>query len=199
MKIPFDIKYRPQIESGEYKVVTRDNDPVRIICWNASSPQPIIGLVYDSNEKCETVGTFCDNGSWRLGDKDSVFDLFILIPDPELTEFEKGIKRGFLCAGLEDVPTGIIKDTAQELLAIAKKELCKECAANLDGYVRGRLDALKEMDKVCKHEGPTTSAYWPPCLYGGECSNPFHDCINCHRQSTVGIAGTSATKLEGKE
>lgn len=24
MKIPFDIKYRPQIESGEYKVETKD-------------------------------------------------------------------------------------------------------------------------------------------------------------------------------
>lgn len=48
MKIPFDIKYRPQIESGEYKVETRDGlHSVRIICWDAAGSQrdnDIIGL-----------------------------------------------------------------------------------------------------------------------------------------------------------
>lgn len=205
MRKQFDIKYRPQIESGEYKVVTRDNATVRIICWDANAEQPIVGLVYDSDEKCETIGKFCDNGRyWILGGRTSPFDLFIITQEPELTEFEKGIKRGFLCAGLEDVPTGIIKDTAKELLAIAKRELCKGCAANLKGYIKGRQDALKEMEenRVYKYEGPTIPAFWPPCHYGGECTNPFHDCINCHRQSTDGIStttGTSAAKVESHE
>lgn len=45
-KIPFSIDYRPQIESGEYKVETRDDRPVRIICWDASYEDlPIVGLI----------------------------------------------------------------------------------------------------------------------------------------------------------
>ena len=92
---------------------------------------------------------------------------------------------------------------AAELLELAKKELCKDCAANLEGYIKGRQDALKEMEenRVYKHEGPTIPAFWPPCHYGGECTNPFRDCLNCPRQ-TIGInttTGTSAAKAEGKE
>ena len=201
MKIPFDIKFRPQIESGEYKVVTRDNTPVRIICWDANCPQQIVGLVHDNDTMCDTVELFCDNGRyWRLEGRHSDFDLFVLTLEPELTEFEKGIKRGFLCAGLEDVPTGIIKDTARELLAIAKKELCNGCAYNLEGYIKGRQDALKEMEEniVYKHEGPATPIYYP-CPYGTACTNPFHDCINCHMRNT-GVStttGTSTAKVEG--
>ncbi len=48
MKIPFDIKYRPQIETGEYEVETQDGlHSVRIICWDAAGSQrdnDIIGL-----------------------------------------------------------------------------------------------------------------------------------------------------------
>lgn len=166
MKIQFDIKYRPQIESGEYKVVTRNNAPVRIICWDAHAEQPIVGLVYDGNE---TVGMFCDNGRfWQLKDSTSLLDLFIITPEPELTEFEKGIKRGFLCAGLEDVHTGIIKDTAEELLKLAKKELCKDCP--------------KKQCNDYRYKGPGIQTYFPPCFNGGPCTNPFYDCINCPHQ-----------------
>ena len=33
-KIPFSIAYRPQVESGEYKVVTREDCPIDIIKWD---------------------------------------------------------------------------------------------------------------------------------------------------------------------
>ena len=212
MKIPFDIKYRPQIESGEYKVETRNGLPVRIICWDRLAKKhnndDLNLCVLIPDDGGEDVYYYDRSGKRWVHNDD--FDLFIVTPEEELTEFEKGIKRGFLCAGLEDVPMGIIKETAKELLGIAKKELCKVCAANLEGYMKGRQDALKEMkeNRVYKHEGPTIPApvpapvpvFWPPCHYGGECTNPFHDCINCHRQSTDGIStttGTSTAKVEG--
>ena len=48
-KIPFDIKYRDKIESGEYKVVDNDNHNIRIICWDKKSERKygyhIVGLV----------------------------------------------------------------------------------------------------------------------------------------------------------
>lgn len=34
MKIPFDVKFRPQIDSGEYKVETEEGSPARMLCWS---------------------------------------------------------------------------------------------------------------------------------------------------------------------
>ena len=46
--IPFDLKYRPEIESGECKLVTRAGYPARIVCWDAKGDWPIMAL-YDEN------------------------------------------------------------------------------------------------------------------------------------------------------
>lgn len=188
MKIPFDIKYRPQIESGEYKVETRNGLPVRIICWDRLAKKhnndDLNLCVLIPDDGGEAVYYYDRSGKRWVPNDD--FDLFIVTPEEELTEFEKGIKRGFLCAGLEDVPTGIIKDTAKELLELTKKELCKDCP-----------------EKRCndyRYEGPTPHTWFPSCYHGGPCTNPMHDCINCPRQSTDGIStttGTSTAKVEG--
>ena len=68
-KIPFDIKYRPQIESGEYKVETRDGKPVRIICWDKKIIQtyenliPLLFIYFcqnaDVNMLCVVILTGC--------------------------------------------------------------------------------------------------------------------------------------------
>lgn len=43
--VPFDLKYKDKIESGEYLVATREGNPVRIVCWDKLDPDyPIIGL-----------------------------------------------------------------------------------------------------------------------------------------------------------
>ena len=43
--VPFDLKYKDKIESGEYLVTTRGGNPVRIACWDKLDPDyPIIGL-----------------------------------------------------------------------------------------------------------------------------------------------------------
>ena len=92
-KIPFDIKYRPQIESGEYKVESRDGRPVRIICWDKKdypdireSHTPIIYLLL-SKCGCEHV-MCCDfNGMYPDGLKRDC-DLFIITPEPEMKESE---------------------------------------------------------------------------------------------------------------
>ncbi len=197
MKIPFDVKYRPQIESGEYQVTNSICEAVRVICWDAdiiSTPscgkKPIISLQHGMDNH-EVVVHHLDNGK-VFKSEDTLADLFILTPEPELTEFERGIKRGFLCAGLEDVPTGIIKDTAQDLLTIAKKELCNDCV----------LKAMEEI-RVYKYEGPVIPAFWSSCYYGGPCTNPHFDCINCPRRSIQvsfnTSTGTSAAKEENEK
>ena len=76
-KIPFDIKYRDKIESGEYKVVTRADKPVDIIDWGYGGMKAIIccnsegpWMVwqngrYFENENCES-----DNDLFLMADEE---------------------------------------------------------------------------------------------------------------------------------
>lgn len=118
---------------------------------------------------------------------DNPNNLFTVIPEAELTELERAIKRGMLCAGLEGVSTTIIKETAKEV----KDIICKGCTVGLDQYWKGREDARKEYEKSYTFHYPT---YEPPCHHGGICTNPFKDCINCPRTGGgIGISTTSGT------
>jgi len=51
MIIPFNIKYRPQIESGEYKVRTASGKPARVVCWDYKSQfeEPIYVFITTSD------------------------------------------------------------------------------------------------------------------------------------------------------
>ena len=100
-KIPFNIMYRPEIESGRYKaVVGEDNIPARIICWDARSANAInvVALVQSqSGNGAENILRYNPDGSLisdsaRVGRK----DLFILTDEPELEEleeFEMGVRE----------------------------------------------------------------------------------------------------------
>jgi hypothetical protein len=206
MKVPFDIKYKPQIESGEYKVVTGDDRLVRIISWDKriyGGRYEIVALVPTPQGDTETVQLYSTEGILIASPYNEKFKLFIVTPEPELSEFEKAIET--ICTNLASDIDKVdnVKKIAAELLELAKKELCNGCNANLEGYARGKLDALYEMSRVYKHEGLTIPAFCPPCHYGGECINPFRDCINCPRGAvTVGIGtttGTSTSKVEEKK
>lgn len=92
MKIPFDITKRPQIESGEYKVETGTGKKVRIICWDKKSDmnkKKIVALLDDGNS--EHTEYYTEKGT--VYDKAPAGgDLFIITPEPELSEFEKRIR-----------------------------------------------------------------------------------------------------------
>ena len=90
-KIPFSIDYRPQIESGEYKVITNDGHNVRIICWDkrTGGVECIVALVSgeQGGEKTlhYTKEGYCTSSTDELRKR----DLFIVTPEKELTPFEK--------------------------------------------------------------------------------------------------------------
>ena len=77
MRKEFDIKYRPEIESGKYRVETITGLPVHIICWDAKSTyrnDDIIALV-DCDSGAQKVQRYYSNGqlisdSARVGKKD---------------------------------------------------------------------------------------------------------------------------------
>lgn len=173
MKIPFDIKYRPQIESGEYKVETRSGLPARIVCWDRNSKDmEILALVYDEHidENNEELAEVALDGRMFPRGKDHDYDLFIITPEEEMTEFEKAVGLVFTdaqliprdkdgIANIHDI-NEFIKKKAAELLALAKKELQSEIDAEIEkayktqddvvfrkGWVQDKADALRDLPR----------------------------------------------------
>ena len=170
MKIQFDIKYRPQIESGEYKVETRDGRPARIICWDIEYyyPQYKIGALIKNDEGEDFFfltekGYFCIKES---GECDSNNDLLIVTPEEELTEFEQELVN-FFNEGNTILPDkdGVynkrdceefLHKSASKLLAIARDELVDEFVQREDeiehdawyrGYNQGKAEVLKNLPR----------------------------------------------------
>ena len=90
-KIAFDIKYRAQIESGEYRVVTREDRPVEIKIWDLKGDFPVVGVYYDEKNNRDTAVQVTAEGRCSIKPDDGYCDdFFILIKDqsplPEFVE-----------------------------------------------------------------------------------------------------------------
>jgi len=79
MKIEFDIKYRPQIESGEYSVVTRDGRTARIVCWDELDSMYPISAAVTRTDGSEVFPTYTNEGK-VVANSGHDLDLFIIIP-----------------------------------------------------------------------------------------------------------------------
>jgi len=137
-KIPFDIKYRPQIESGEYKLETKDGRQVRVVCWDVKNSyskvhDDILALVKSKggteNALFYAQNGYCLSDSSRVGRK----DLFIVTPEPELSKFDDCVRR------LIDMAHSLGKDHSYntdkdalferysaELLSLAREQFVKD-------------------------------------------------------------------------
>lgn len=164
MKVPFDIKYRPQIESGEYRVETKAGCPVRIVCWDMACELPILGLVLLNDEKAEEMAVgFTNEGTNLLGEP--LYDkLFIVTPEEKLTPFEQSIKDRFFYGELA-IEESEIKEIASELLSLAKKELeeeipelefesIEETLEYKAGYRAGKAETLKDLPRWSTNSDP---------------------------------------------
>lgn len=126
MKIPFDIKYRPQIESGEYKVETKNGNKVRILKFDIKDENyPIVGIVYFP--KCERTGTWRIDGGFQMNGS-SEHDLVLIVPEPKLTESEDERIRKYILRGckecIEENNSGLmlLLDTTKKLAAYLEKQ-----------------------------------------------------------------------------
>jgi len=123
--IPFNIKYRPQVESGEYRVVTREYRPVEIRIWDLKGDFPIVGVYYDAKNNRETAVQVTAEGRCSVTPGEEYCDDFFIITDkPELTEFEYAVREIFY-KGRED-NIDMLKVTSGILLKVARKQLEKE-------------------------------------------------------------------------
>ena len=210
MKIPFNIKYRPEIESGKYKVVSEFGEPTRIICWDSKyhSNLPVIALIDDGDG--EDMVHVSSDGKSEIDQRKGFTRLVIVTDEPEeLTEFEKEVKKIFLAIPHQTSQLdSYVKEKSCELLTLAKETLEKEgwvgdmrelwySKGHLEGYAKGQEDAEK---RLREHE-PTMYHYpffsFPdlPCYWGRPCTNPQHDCINCPQQGESGTCKTN-TKID---
>lgn len=150
-KIPFDIKYRPQIESGKYKVETGDKKQVRIICWNRKvNDFPIVALAYDAQKDVEI---FINTSVLGEPHTNIASDrLFIVTPEEEFTKWEKAFglaitdyqllprdKDGI--ANIHDIDE-FTKKKAAELLSFAREQFIK------DGDVIEKEDFHDAVEKI---------------------------------------------------
>lgn len=150
MKVPFNVKYRPKIESGEYKVETRDGRPAKIIYWEAKDCKPIIALIPQHLMKMEVVLRFYADGQFSSNGKKTMCDLFIVTPEEEMSDFEQEVSDivEYCKKNGENVADGYAKRHAKSLLILAREQFIK------DGYViekKAFHDAVKRVDpKVIK-------------------------------------------------
>ena len=103
MRIPFDIKFRPQIESGEYKVIDRFGYVLTLKdiindAWYFSLRYP------NTDHETERIYDHPEN------------HLFIVTPEPEMSEFEQEVYK---------MTTNKVqfKEEANKLLDLAKQQL----------------------------------------------------------------------------
>ncbi len=193
-KIPFNIKYRPEIEAGKYKVVTEHGESVRIICWDSKfcGAYPVIALISDGDG--EDIIHISESGN---SNNNSVKGEQLYVME-ELTEFEKAVEAIYESCGVKELQ---FRKKASELLAIAKKEIEKSQwikdmqewwynKGHLKGYAKGQEDAEKRHKEATSFHYNLYPLVCPSCYGGGPCTNPHHDCINCPRTGISGIAKT---------
>lgn len=98
-RIDFNIDLARKIQAGEAqgRIVTRDGNPVRVICWDkecfGSDNQPIVALLrYAIGSKGEFCRLYTDKGK-SIGENFS--DLFLEVPDdtPQFKPYDKVLVR----------------------------------------------------------------------------------------------------------
>lgn len=210
-KIPFDIKYRPEIEAGKYKVKVGENE-ARIVCWDYNGDNLIVCAKYPEGEQ----GLIYDMaGRHRTKLPECKPDLELHTDDPEeLTEFEKAVEAIYESCGVKELS---IKEKAAKLLGVAyyqfEEKRMKDGIATIsksslekmlkdryekgksDGYSKGQEDAEKRYNEATAFRYPLTpvpptAVFYPRCFWGAPCTNPQHDCINCPRQGATGPYST---------
>ena len=127
MKIPFDIKHRPEVESGKYSVQSEEHLPIRIASWDVKpskdSPRTILALVEMPTGE-EQPRLYYIDGKYNRGIR-SDKDLYLVDSRKEPTSFENAMLRYLQDAANRKDDESIIEATKEhspELLDIALKE-----------------------------------------------------------------------------
>lgn len=138
------------LKDKSQKVETRDGRPVKIISFEMTDTNDCpIAAQFRLCAGTPVVYLFDKEGHYK-GEGDSNYDLLIVTPEEELTEFEQEVSDivEYCKKNGENVVKGYAKRHAKSLLFLAREQLIKE------GYViekKAFYDAVKKVDpKVIK-------------------------------------------------
>lgn len=171
-KIPFTLE--AWLKDKSQKVETRDGRPVKIISFEMTDTNDCpIAAQFRLCAGTPVVYLFDKAGHYK-GEGDSNYDLFIITPEPELSEFEQKVRvcvTKNLTTHIKDengemsstvfIDDDTAKKMATELLAIAEREIvnrvAKECYKDdfciedtvkfNEGYKLGKEVALKDLPR----------------------------------------------------
>lgn len=163
--IPFNMEYREKIEEGEYKVLTRDGRPVRIGMWDVNAPTCVVGTYKyhkdDPDDQSEGFAGWTEEGKCGTQGHEHL-DLFVIVPEMQLTFFEEACLREFFMLSPQDILPGFL----------TRNNLKEKCAAMLDA-ARRQIESELPMWKQVE------SGEYPPCLTREMDTNgDWHYCIS---------------------
>lgn len=140
MIIPFNIKYRPQIESGEYKVRTASGKPARIVCWDMKTQwdSPIVALITDG-DNLEYACTYRKDGLY-VGNNEN----YLVIEDGQAAPGKRRIK-----AQIESEIEERMRNTVDELIGHEMNDEYYRLKGMHDAYV----DLLTYLTYSVKEDG----------------------------------------------
>ena len=132
MKTAFNIKFRPEIEAGKFKVVTADGRPVTIQRWDMKGNYPILACTmvkqcnWEGDESWDEERPFAyDKDGHAAGTAPAdKLELFLISEEPELTEFEYAVQEIFYKG--RETNIDLLKITSDTLLKVARKQLTAE-------------------------------------------------------------------------
>ena len=147
MIIPFNIKYRPQIESGEYKVRTASGRPARIVCWDMKTAlgDPILALITDEVGR-EYSCTYREDGLY-IGNNENYLIIEDGRTDPRI-RWENKVREI-----LEN--TASIEKTAEALYDAAQRENYDRM---LDAVRKGAV--VEGTNGEARDDAPEMKAYY---------------------------------------
>ncbi len=153
-RIPFDVKSRPEIESGKYKVETRCGFPVRIVCWDIKKGKededyvPIFALIDYGDARGEAGSYYMEHGCWNRHDIENHnrMDLFIVTDEPDLNKFEAKLmdclwKTLEYASKFQSKPEEFTQAIAEELLPVAFEVATEEADKAVEPYELPNLNS----------------------------------------------------------
>ena len=167
--IPFNMQYREKIESGEYKVVTRDGRPVRIGMWDVMAPTCLVGTYKyvkdDEGDNSESFAGWDSKGKCGGQDRENL-DLFVIAPEMQLSVFEEAcLKEFFLLSPQDILPEFLVKNKLKEkctaMLDAARQQIAGELPVwkNIEAGVEYPTCLTREMDE---------NGDWNYCISSGK-------------------------------
>lgn len=195
-RIPFNLELAKAITKGEKegRVVTRDGNPVRIICWDAKDKDfPIVGLI--DVGKREISHIYKNNGSFSYDTREDCHDLFLEVPDEQ--EFKEGCVIVFRddCGDYLSILKSIT-DTAVNLYALttSKQELLSygiDVHCNIDAIRLATPEERQQLIDVLKKDNSDKAREYLKRFFGIETGykfEPFDKVLvkdfsnkNCHQ------------------